>query len=91
MSNLDASLNFERSAASWPVVARALSDGRWHSLASLRSAVLEATGFQGPAAGDVLNTAYRDGFLEKRWGAKKARYFRVTDEGRRQRPELRVP
>ena len=90
-----------RLSAAWNAMASELVPGDWVSREALISAAvseLDESGcepLQRQTINAILSDAARDGFLD-RWpkNVKKAkrgaRKYRVTDEGRRQRPELRV-
>lgn len=88
--SFDRMMTYPKSRSAWSALAYTLSDGSWHSLENLRKALRDhEADLSDSAVSGILMDAYRAGFLEKRWGAKKRRYYRVTPAGRMARPELR--
>lgn len=69
--------------------ARMLNDGKWHNLNNVRGQMLTDGDLTSATCANLLSRLALKGLLEKRHGPKQTRYYRVTDLGRRLRPELR--
>lgn len=90
MSNFDQMMTYPRSAAGWLALARQLADGEWHAKTDLAATMAATTDLQPQSASNLIRQALDEGYIRRRQRRGRA-FYRVTEEGRGQRPELRVP
>lgn len=89
VDDFNAMTTFPRSYSGWLALADVLRDGKWHSQIDLANHMASVTDMQVATARGLLRQAKLARYLKGR-KVKGRRLYSVTDEGRRQRPELRV-